>query len=322
MSEVLVSIIMLTYNHQENIREAIESVLNQEANFEYELIISNDCSPDQTDHIVRDILSTNDNRKRVKYFRSEKNKGGSANFLFAYEQAIGKYLAICEGDDYWNDPYKLQKQVDFLETNPDYGLVHGDVNILNQESGRIIKAYNKTNKINIPSGSIFETLMQPSHSIKTMTTCFRKDLFEKYYLPNKEIMQSDWALIDISIWLMLAYHSKIHYFDEVLATYRLLPESASRTKNPKKLYQFHQKIHAIKQYYAINYNCPEETRVMLKANKYKSILTDAYAMNDVKLAEIAMNQLKSMNLRISIKQKVMYLGIKHQFIKQIIDFVK
>ena len=129
--------------------------------------------------------------------------------------------------------------------------------------------------------------MYPSHSIKTMTVCIRKELFEKYYLSNKEIMQSDWALTDISIWLMMAYHSKIHYFDEVFATYRLLPASASRTKDSKKIHQFHQKIYDIYYYYVNKYCDSQNIKQDIEILYNKMIMNDSYILGDKKMAKEA-----------------------------------
>lgn len=296
-----VSVIMLTYNHSAFLQDAIDSIINQTTTFRFELLIGEDYSNDGTRELVFEY-----ERKFpeiIKVITSNSNVGSKANEYRVIKACKGKYLAFCEGDDYWNDPYKLQKQVDFLENNPDYGLVHGDVNLLNQKTGKQIRALNKTNNTEIPSGYIFEFLMKPSHSIKTMTTCFRRDLFEKYYLSNNEIMNSDWALIDISIWLMLAYHSKIQYFDEVFATYRLLPESASRTKNPERLYQFHQKIHDIREYFANCYSASEDVKHMLKIHRYKSELFDALKMGNKALEKESINKLISVGGRFSLKER-------------------
>lgn len=117
------SVIMITYNHEKFIREAIEGVLMQICDFDFELIVSNDCSPDTTDKVVRDIKKEHVKGDKIKYFSHKDNLGMQPNFIFAFKQCQGKYIALCEGDDYWTDPLKLQKQVDFLEANPDYGLV-------------------------------------------------------------------------------------------------------------------------------------------------------------------------------------------------------
>jgi glycosyltransferase involved in cell wall biosynthesis len=118
----MVSVVMITYAHEPYIEEAINGVLMQNCNFEVELIIANDCSPDNTDEVVQNIIKTHPKAHWIDYTRHKKNKGMTPNALWALEQCKGKYIALCEGDDYWTDPLKLQKQVDFLEENPGYSL--------------------------------------------------------------------------------------------------------------------------------------------------------------------------------------------------------
>lgn len=117
LENLMVSVEMITYKHEAYIKQAIEGVLMQEINFEFELIISDDCSPDATQEIVQNIIENHPKGYRIKYFRHKENIGMQANGIFAFEQCLGKYIAICEGDDYWTDPLKLQKQIDFLEAN-------------------------------------------------------------------------------------------------------------------------------------------------------------------------------------------------------------
>src|ERR1019366_2115974 len=104
------------------IAEAIEGILMQKTNFPFELIIANDASKDNTDDVIKDLIKKHPNGHLVKYFSQENNLGMIPNFIFALEQCKGKYVAMCEGDDYWTDPFKLQKQVDFLEANADFNI--------------------------------------------------------------------------------------------------------------------------------------------------------------------------------------------------------
>ena len=116
----LVSVVMITYGHEKYIEEAINGVLMQNCNFDIELILSNDCSPDGTDTIVKSIIKNHSKSCYIKYIKHETNLGMMPNFIFALKKSIGTYIALCDADDYWTDPLKLQKQVDFLETNEDY----------------------------------------------------------------------------------------------------------------------------------------------------------------------------------------------------------
>ena len=114
-SEILVSVIMITYGHEMYIKEAIDGVLMQECDFKLELIIANDNSPDNTDNVVKEIIRSHPRGNSIKYTCHEANIGAQVNFNWAASQATGKYIALCEGDDYWTDPLKLQKQLDVLE---------------------------------------------------------------------------------------------------------------------------------------------------------------------------------------------------------------
>jgi hypothetical protein len=106
---------------------------------------------------------------------------------------------------------------------------------------------------------------------------------------------------------MLAKHSKIHYINEVAATYRLLPESMSRTKNPKKLYEFHEKIHAIRHWYIETYGANEDVKNIVSINKFKSRLFDALLMNDKQLFTNSKEKLKNLNYKLTLKEKLKIL---------------
>lgn len=115
---MLVSVAVITYNMERYLRPLLDSILKQKVNFEYEIVIDDDCSPDNSRKIIKeyqekypDIIKTS--------FRN-KNVGGSRNMYDVMQQCSGKYIAILEGDDFWEDEEKLQYQVEFLEKNPEY----------------------------------------------------------------------------------------------------------------------------------------------------------------------------------------------------------
>ena len=110
-----VSVCMITYGHEAFIEEAIKGVLMQETEFEFELIISNDCSLDATDSIIKKIIDTHPKGAIINYTSHEKNIGMMPNFIYALQRCRGKYVAVCEGDDYWTAPLKLHRQVAILE---------------------------------------------------------------------------------------------------------------------------------------------------------------------------------------------------------------
>ena len=120
---------MITYGHEKYIEEAINGVLMQECRFPIELIISNDCSPDNTNNIINNIIKNHPKSDIIRYINHEKNIGMMPNFISALRNVNSKYVAICEGDDYWIDRFKLQKQVDFMEKNLDFSMCFHSVQI-------------------------------------------------------------------------------------------------------------------------------------------------------------------------------------------------
>ena len=137
-SQPLVSVCMITYGHEKYVRQSIESILMQKTDFDFELIISNDCSPDNTDQVIKDMINHHKRSKLIKYVNQEENLGMYDNFMFTINSAKSKYIAFCEGDDYWTDPMKLQKQVDFLESHPEFEVCFTNINIINDQ-GDVIK---------------------------------------------------------------------------------------------------------------------------------------------------------------------------------------
>lgn len=119
-----VSVVTITYGHEKYITETLDGVLMQQYKGPVEFIIANDNSPDATDEVVKKYFLENPapSNFEIKYTKHETNKGMMPNFSWALQQATGKYIALCEGDDYWIDPLKLQKQVIFLENNEEYNI--------------------------------------------------------------------------------------------------------------------------------------------------------------------------------------------------------
>jgi len=114
----MVSICCITYNHVNFLANAVESFMMQHANFEFEVVIGDDCSTDGTADLAKSFVEKYP--EKVKFTTTQKNQGSHYNLINTLKYCTGKYIALCEGDDYWTDSHKLQKQVDFLEQNPDY----------------------------------------------------------------------------------------------------------------------------------------------------------------------------------------------------------
>ena len=127
--DFLVSVICFTYNHENYIGEAIEGIVNQKTRFSFELIIQDDASSDRTADIIKEYEAKYP--KMIRGIFQKTNQYSVLRNRMIYkvlQSAKGKYLAFCEGDDFWTDTLKLQKQFDFMEENQDYGLIHTNYN--------------------------------------------------------------------------------------------------------------------------------------------------------------------------------------------------
>lgn len=130
MSVPFVSVKVITYNHEKFIAQCLEGILMQRTNFSFEVIVGEDCSTDRTREIVFDYQAKFPDKIRV--ITSEKNVGGMANVIRVQQACQGKYQASCEGDDYWIDPLKLQRQADFMEAHPEVSMCFHNVLTINE----------------------------------------------------------------------------------------------------------------------------------------------------------------------------------------------
>jgi len=205
----LVSVQMITYNHEPFIAQAIEGVLMQKTNFKYELVIGEDCSTDNTRKICEEYARNYPDI--IRLLPSEKNLGMFANGTRTMKACMnGKYIGICEGDDYWTDPYKLQKQVDFLEKNSRIiAVAHLSKTIF--EGVEILNQYynSKTNAGEYSKRKLL--LPAPFH---TSSIVFRNIVnFSHPSFPTE-------LLRDYSLIIILSSLGRIKVINEVMSVYR------------------------------------------------------------------------------------------------------
>ncbi len=162
-----INICVLTYNHEKFIEECLDGILKQKVDFSYEVVIGDDCSTDRTRKICQKYIEKYPDR--IRLICSKKNIGMISNWHKILSVCIGKYIALCEGDDYWTDPYKLQKQVDFLESNPDYVVCYQDAKIINEKGVIINSKYGP--KKDFSCDALIKGPVIPLHSL-----CFRNIL--------------------------------------------------------------------------------------------------------------------------------------------------
>jgi len=198
---------MITYNQELYIKQAIESVLMQKCDFAFELVIGEDLSTDGTFKICQDLAQNN---PQIKLLPSITNLGMMPNFIRTLDACGGKYIAMLEGDDYWTDPLKLQKQVDFMEANEDFAICFHSVKIwLN---GKIKKDF-ITPEVN--DVTTIKDLAK-GNFMHTPSVLFRNKLFNEF---PPEFSQSPAG--DYFLHMLNARYGKIKKLNDVMAVYRI-----------------------------------------------------------------------------------------------------
>ena len=211
MNDITVSIFILTYNQEKFIAQTIESILMQKTNFKYQLVIGEDCSIDKTRDICENYVVFNGSK--IKLLPSlDKNIGLIANYIRTIKECDGKYIAICDGDDYWIDENKLQKQVDCLEQNPQFSIVYTKVRKL-FPNGEIKDSFVLGQKQN----SSFEDLIFDNF-IPSVSVLF-KNIQKESEFPDwiVNFPYGDWPTY---LWT-IKDRGEICFLDEVTAIYRM-----------------------------------------------------------------------------------------------------
>ncbi|MDD2798981.1 MAG: formyltransferase family protein [Bacteroidales bacterium] len=272
--KILVSICCLVYNHSQYLEQCIQGFLNQKTNFDFEILLHDDASTDNSTKIISDYQEKYpDIIKPIYQTQNQFSKGISVSKTFQFPRAKGKYIAMCEGDDYWIDSLKLQKQVDFLEANDDFGLIHTDCNLYYQHSNSLVEAVNSattSNKIYDISRelNVSEAILIGSYKIRTSTVLFKKDLYFKSVENDPIAFTSLFKMGDIQIWFGISKLSAVKYLDEVTSVYRINEGTLSREKELKKQLRFQLSSIELRLYYISKYEFSIEfvRFIMLKYN--------------------------------------------------------
>jgi glycosyltransferase involved in cell wall biosynthesis len=211
-----VSIIIITYNREKYIHEAIDSILEQSFT-DWEAIIIDDASEDNTEQIVQTYT---DNNPKIKYYRNEKNLGIAKSRNRGLEIAQGEYIAPLDSDDIWLDKNKLKKQVDFLDVNPDYALLGGGIMHIDAQSKPI-------KKVLFPVyDSVIRNIILQFNPFAQSTLIFRKGVALECGGYSTEYKVAD----DYDLWLKIGMKHKFTNIPQVLSGYRIHGGNITKTK--------------------------------------------------------------------------------------------
>lgn len=209
---VIVSIRCLTYNHVEYIRQCLDGFITQKTNFRFEAIVHDDCSTDGTTEIVREYAEKYpDIIKPIFEEENQFKQGGGRIRQVMNDACIGKYIAYCEGDDYWIDSLKLQKQVDFLESHPDYSMCFSRAKILLEiDSDIYLKCFDIENR-EYTASELYEKWIVPTASM-----LYRRSVIDYPMNGESRILNGD------IVWVQKCAHSgKVRGMSDFLTVYRM-----------------------------------------------------------------------------------------------------
>lgn len=301
----LVSVCCITYNHAPYISQCVDGFLMQKTSFPFEIIINDDCSNDGTTEILKDYaIKYPDLIHLILHDENQYSKGIRRILAtFVYPLVKGKYIAICEGDDYWTDPYKLQKQVDYLESHPECGLIYTDFDMFYQNNNCFENDLIKSG--HYPQISSFEEHLQKAAYIAPPSWLYRRE--SKAYVEN----QMNKGFVDGSFSLALEFfkHSKVHFLEDTTCVYRVLPESASHHKSMLKQYIYAKGVYNEQIYFCHKYNVEKEISDAIKARFYRKYYGQT----------LSYGERKEKHELIEVSKSFMNEGLKNRLIRGLLS---
>lgn len=251
----LVSVCVTTYNHEPYLAKALEAILAQRCDFGVEIVLGEDCSSDNTLAICRSYAEKYP--EQITLITSTENVGWRENYRRCVEAAGGRYIAFCDGDDYWCDENRLAEQVALMEQAPEVGLCY-TLAERRDADGNIVGYF--------PKGKGHTSLDAMLHDwcVENCTTLAKRELVLAYYTTEKPENHPDWLTEDLPMWLFMAAHSEVAYIDRATAVHCVFPDSVSHSTSLAKRLAFCDSSSNIKLWFDEHYNGSKQRRHLLR----------------------------------------------------------
>lgn len=217
--EIKISILCLVYNHEPYLKEALEGFLMQKTDFKYEILVNEDASTDGSKDILKEYERQYPEIFKVLYQTENQYSKDVDVLALLYEEAKGKYFAICEGDDYWTDPYKLQKQVDFLEKNKDYYAVYHNVMVVDQNS----RPYPEKQFLHLLYANhevTFDHIKNANYLCGQTATIVCRNFWKEFNEQQKNIFSGLRCNGDVALSSLFTNKGRVYYMEDMMANYR------------------------------------------------------------------------------------------------------
>lgn len=269
-SNVLISVLVLTYNQEKTIGRTLDSILNQKTNYNYEIIVSDDCSQDNTRSICEEYACRYSN---IVLLSKTSNLGVVRNYFRSLRAAKGEFIMGCAGDDWWHNENKIQLQIDFMHSHPNCNLCYGGVVYYNTVTGE------KTIKIGHEGSPSLRKLLV-SNYIAAVTMCYKRNILTDTILDN--IIKYDYGMEDYPILLTAAATGQICGIPDLLATYSVTPNSISNCSTIEKKEDFETKVLKVRLDYAKRYGLLDEMQKKIKDAYHLSLSMNGVRYNKKK----------------------------------------
>lgn len=260
----MVSVLVCTYNQEKYLAQALDSILMQQCDEPFEILIGDDCSTDATDKIADDYQLRNPNIIRV--IRPDKNGGASQNLVRLVNNAQGEFISICDGDDYWLCEDVLQKQLNIFHAQSEVGMICAKAKCYNQETEQY------TRVLGFKGAENLMTMLRDNRDVAAPTIAFRKDLMLRCIADSKWYIDQNWFYDSVMAY-WFAYNSAIKFIDEELAAYRVLANSACHSSSYDKTLEYDRRYFAVKWHFILTHPniCNEEILFELLMREYDNL---------------------------------------------------
>jgi glycosyltransferase involved in cell wall biosynthesis len=229
-----VSILVVTYNHEDYISQTLEGIFNQILPYSYNIIVADDCSRDNTLQVAESFKDKYPGRLTI--VEQDQNIGFIQNYLSGLSKCNGKYLAFCEGDDFWIDERKLEKQINFLETHQKTGLVYTDFCNANANGEYEKTGHVEKNFKDRAEGNVLNKMIKGDNQVMTLTVCLRRSLLGADYVDF--MSDKGFLTADFPTWLWCSFQADFHFIPEITAVYRRHDNQITNGLDPSFVWNF------------------------------------------------------------------------------------
>jgi glycosyltransferase involved in cell wall biosynthesis len=305
VKDPLVSVVMITYNHERFLAEAIEGVVRQDTCFPFELLIGEDCSTDGTKEIA--LSYQKQFPEIVRVITSEQNVGMHENFSRLVKAARGEYIAFCEGDDYWCRLDKLELQISILESNPSISLVCSSWRTISEDGDLI-----NPDTLSLEKGRGhylgLDDIMQLAR-IRTLTVCTRTALVKVAMRDSPLCRLGRYPMADHPLWVALSQFGVCQCMPDVYSAYRVSEGSATRPSDPMNAYKFLAGSGEFERDVLDLYELPQgkEATMLLKISATRRRLRALALLGNSVAVQHELQKLELYNVRIKMTDRLLYV---------------